>query len=363
MKKTFKIEFSSFMTKKEKEILKLILDSYIYNKDLEFNILYLNIPKIKNEELNFIERFAKKGFWLIEDEKKQYVNYFSSIFLEKDRVNFQLNEVFLRFINEKRLITNYSLYDFLFLKHTLTLEFFFKYMLKYFEEKSFEIPLVELKHNLGVENYSRMYDLDRYVFELIKEDINKNTQFYIEYVKKKTLGKVESIRFNIINKKNIEIRTIIKMLLFLFKKYIKNRELFIKIIEKQLQIYDYSKIKVMINLAIDLLPNFDYNFEKSLIFVIERGYTFEYILIKKNIYEFGSYNDIFKFIFKDIQFYLKDDDEIFSHIFSDKLMKKIYNLKEGNLVTVKTEKSKLELKFEKGNFYMDMYSKRDVFKN
>lgn len=85
MKKNFRIEFSSFMTKKERDILKLILDNYILKKELIFNIVNLNIPKLKNSEVSFFERLAKKGFWIIESEKRIYISYFSSIILNNEK--------------------------------------------------------------------------------------------------------------------------------------------------------------------------------------------------------------------------------------------------------------------------------------
>lgn len=363
MKKNFKIEFSSFMTKKEREILKQILDNYLFNKELNFNIVNLDIPKMKNDEINFFERFVKKGFWLIEGEERSYISYFSSINIKKEKIRFQLNEIFIKLIEERKLINNYSLYNFLFLKHKISVEFFFLYILNNLQNNIIEIPLLELKHQLKVENYTRMYDLDRYVFELLEEDINKNTQFIISYEKIKKLGKVEKIRFYLKNKEDIETKANIKMLLFLFKKYIRDQKKFIYLIEEQLKVKNYSKIKKMIVTAINLLPKFNYNFEDSLVFLIENNYVSEYILIKKNKYKYENNYDILKFIFKDIQFYLQEDDEIFSHIFSDKLIKKVYNIVENNRYVVKTEKSKLEIWYNKNIFYMDIYSKKEIFEN
>lgn len=235
MKKNFRIEFSSFMTKKERDILKLILDNYILKRELVFNIVNLDIPKLKNSEISFFERLAKKGFWIIEPEKRIYISYFSSIILNNEKVTFQLNETFLKYINDKKLINSYSLYDFLFLKHNISLEFFFKCMLKNLENDFFEFSIAELKYELSIENYNRMYDLDRFVFQIIKEDINKNTQYIIDYEKIKKLGKVEKIKFYIKNKKDIEMKTNIKMLLFLFKNYIKDKKVFISLIVFQLK--------------------------------------------------------------------------------------------------------------------------------
>ncbi len=361
MKKNFRIEFSSFMTKKERDILKLILDNYILKKELVFNIVNLDIPKLKNSEISFFERLAKKGFWIIEPEKRIYISYFSSIILNNEKVTFQLNETFLKYINDKKLINSYSLYDFLFLKHNISLEFFFKCMLKNLENDFFEFSIAELKYELSIENYNRMYDLDRFVFQIIKEDINKNTQYIIDYEKIKKLGKVEKIKFYIKNKKDIEMKTNIKMLLFLFKSYIKDKKVFISLIEKQLKIQEYSKIKKSIVTAIKYLPKFNSNFEKSLSFVIEKGCFYEEVLIKKRIYKFENNLNILKSLFKDIQFYLSEDDEIFSHNFSDKLTKKLYTLKEKNMAIVETEKSKLELYYIGEKFFMNIYLKKEIY--
>lgn len=361
MKKDFKIEFSSFMTKKEREILKLVLDSYLLKKELNFDRISLGVPKLKNNERSFFERLVKKGVWVLESGKERYISYFSNIILVEDRVVFQLNETFLKFITNKRLATNYSLYDFLFLKSNISLEFFFKYMVKNLEKDFFEIPLIELKSELGIENYNRMYDLDRFVFQLIKEDINRNTQYMMDYEKIKIQGKVEKIKIYIKSKRNIEIETNIKMLLLLFRKYIKNRDKFISLVKAQLKIQEYSKLKKSIVTAIKLLPEFNYEFEKALNFVIEKGYNMEWFLIKKNTYEFENNHTIFKYVFRDINFYLKEDEEVFTQNFTDKLMKKIYSLKDGDFIVIETEKSKLELKCIKEMFSIAIYSKKNVF--
>ena len=204
--------------------------------------------------------------------------------------------------------------------------------------------------------------MDRFVFQIIKEDINKNTQYVIDYEKIKKLGKVEKIKFYIKNKKDIEIKTNIKMLLFLFKKYIKDKKVFISLIEKQLKIQEYSKIKKSLVTAIKYLPKFNSNFEKSLSFVIEKGCFYEDILIKKRIYKFENNLSILKSLFKDIQFYLSEDDEIFSYNFSDKLTKKLYILKEKNMAIVETEKSKLELYYIGEKFFMNIYLKKEIYK-
>lgn len=132
------------------------------------------------------ERLAKKRILDNWNQKKRiYISYFSSIILNNEKVTFQLNETFLKYINDKKLINSYSLYDFLFLKHDISLEFFFKCMLKNLENDFFELSIAELKYELSIENYNRMYDLDRFVFQIIKEDINKNTQYVIDYENKK----------------------------------------------------------------------------------------------------------------------------------------------------------------------------------
>lgn len=67
-------------------------------------------------------------------------------------------------------------------------------------------------------------------------------------------------------------------------------------------------------------------------------------------------------LFKDIQFYLSEDDEIFSYNFSDKLTKKLYILKEKNMAIVETEKSKLELYYIGEKFFMNIYLKKEIYK-
>ena len=69
MKKNFKTEFSSFLTKKEREILKKVTDMHIKNSNKKIWIKDLNLPKIKNDEKIFFEKINKKSITLIEDNK------------------------------------------------------------------------------------------------------------------------------------------------------------------------------------------------------------------------------------------------------------------------------------------------------
>lgn len=79
MKKNFKTEFSSFLTKKEREILKKITDISIKNKNKKIWIKDLNLPKIKNDEKNFFEKINKKSITLIEENKILTINYFKKL--------------------------------------------------------------------------------------------------------------------------------------------------------------------------------------------------------------------------------------------------------------------------------------------
>lgn len=362
MKKSFRIEFSSFLTKKEREILKKTIDFHINKKENIFYIQDLGIPKIKNDELNFFERFCKKGIWLLENNSKIYLNYFSYFQIKNEQIKFFLNENFIKYFEDKKLKKDYSLYDIIFLKHFISSQFLFEYLINYLNEDSFIVTINELKRVLQVENYSRMYDLDRYVFQTIIDDINENTQFNIKYEKIKTSNKVEEIKFYIENKNFIQLKTNIKMLLFLYKKYIKNEKKFTALIEHTLKYEDYSFLKEKIIYAIKIAPKFNFDFESALEFILKKGLQEEYLLLIKTEYLVKNKFDFQKKVFKDIQNYVEDKD-VFTQSFSDKLVKEMYKQAEDTAIEVFTENTRFKISYSSINkSSLSIYIKKHIYR-
>ena len=124
MKKNFRVEFSSFLTKKEREILKKITDMSIKNRNEKIWIKELNLPKTKNNETIFFEKINRKSITLIENNKMTTINYLKKFEIEKDYIYFELNEEFLKYFTDKKLKEDYSFYDFLFLNHQIAVKFF-----------------------------------------------------------------------------------------------------------------------------------------------------------------------------------------------------------------------------------------------
>lgn len=124
MKKNFRVEFSSFLTKKEREILKKITDMSIKNRNEKIWIKELNLPKTKNNETIFFEKINRKSITLIENNKMTTINYLKKFEIENDYIYFELNEEFLKYFTDKKLKEDYSFYDFLFLNHQIAVKFF-----------------------------------------------------------------------------------------------------------------------------------------------------------------------------------------------------------------------------------------------
>lgn len=332
MKKNFKTEFSSFLTKKEREILKKVTDMHIKNSNKKIWIKDLNLLKIKNDEKIFFEKINKKSITLIEDNKVSTINFFKKIEIENDYVFFELNDEFLKFFIDKKLKEDYSLYDFVFLNHKITIKFFFDFMIHHLDDEKFEVTIPRLKDSLEVENYTRFYDLERYILNVIREDL-KNTKYKLVYKKIKKMGRIEAIEFTVTNKKTLQNETSLKILLFLFKKYIKNKEYFSKIIREVLEEKDSEYVKEKIIFAIKIQDKFNIGFEKLLELCIKKEIKEKYVPVKKINYKVNSIIEFQKYILKDIK-NIKDNEEIFTYAFSEKLIKSLYELKEESSLTL-----------------------------
>lgn len=332
MKKNFRVEFSSFLTKKEREILKKITDMSIKNRNEKIWIKELNLPKTKNNETIFFEKINRKSITLIENNKMTTINYLKKFEIENDYIYFELNEEFLKYFTDKKLKEDYSFYDFLFLNHQIAVKFFFDFIINNLDVGRFTLTVSRIKNSLEVENYTRFYDLERYVLNVIRDDF-KDTKYKLVYKKIKKMGRIEAIEFTVTNKKTLQNETSLKILLFLFKKYIKNKEYFSKIIREVLEEKDSEYVKEKIIFAIKIQDKFNIGFEKLLELCIKKEIKEKYVPVKKINYKVNSIIEFQKYILKDIK-NIKDNEEIFTYAFSEKLIKSLYELKEESSLTL-----------------------------
>lgn len=356
MKKNFKIEFSSFLTKKEREILKKITDMSVKNSNKKIWIKDLSIPKIKNDEKVFFEKINKKSITLIEDNKIITISYFKKIEIDGDYVLFELNDEFLKFFTDKKLKEDYSLYDFVFLKHRITVKFFFDFIIHHLDEAKFEVTIPRLKDSLEVENYTRFYDLERYILNIIRDDL-KDTKYKLSYTKIKKMGRIEAIEFTITNKKMLQNETSLKMLLFLFKKYIKNIEYFSKIVREALEEKDNEYIKEKIIFAIQIQDRFNITFEKLLELCIKKEIKEKYITVKKLNYKVDNIIEFQKYVLKDIKG-IKNNEVIFTNNFSEKLIRSLYKIQEKEVLILEAGTLVMNIYYDsQGNSELNIYKK------
>ncbi|MGL4509992.1 hypothetical protein, partial [Cetobacterium sp.] len=150
--------------------------------------------------------------------------------------------------------------------------------------------------------------------------------------------------------------TSLKMLLFLFKKYITNKEYFSKIIKEALEEKDNEYIKEKIIFTIQIIDKFSVSFERLLELCIKKEIKEKYITVRKSNYKVNNIIEFQKYILKDIKS-IKNNDEIFTHTFSEKLIKSLYSIKEREQLTL-----------EAGNIIIDIFystsgdSKLNIYK-
>lgn len=146
------------------------------------------------------------------------------------------------------------------------------------------------------------------------------------------------------------------MLLFLFKKYITNKEYFSKIIKEALEEKDNEYIKEKIIFTIQIIDKFNVSFERLLELCIKKEIKEKYITVRKSNYKINNIIEFQKYILKDIKS-IKNNDEIFTHTFSENLIKSLYSIKEREQLTL-----------EAGNIVIDIFystsgdSKLNIYK-
>ncbi len=356
MKNKYFLEFSSQLLKEEKNILKLFIEKFLEKETMEFKLDELEIPKLRNCKKNYIERLGKKGISFIDGNvERVYCPFFSSLSFNNDLLKVYFNEKFIEYLVNKEKKIKYSLKEVLYLKNSFSIDFFYKVLKENKLKNNFSIELEKFKEIVTIESYSRIYDLKRFVLTPLVDDINKNTDFKIEFICNKENG-VWKIDFLIKNDKIDLIKNYTKLFLKLYKNHIIDKKKVALLIFNAINLHGYDYIKSKILFAIKNKKKYNLNFDNLLENVLCDRIGEFYILLRS--FEVIAENiDIFrKTIHREI--HPLDFPEINTLEYNTNLAKQLYSLKPKEILTLTSENLKLELFFNpKEASKIDIYKK------
>lgn len=356
MKNKYFLEFSSPLLKEEKNILKLFIEKYLKKEKVEFRLDELEIPKLRNCKKNYIERLGKKGIFFIEGKiKRVYCPFFSLLSFDDDLVRVYFNEKFIEYITNKEKIFKYSLKEVLYLKNSFSIDFFYKILKENILKNSLKIELEKFKEIVTIDSYSRLYDLKRFVLIPLVEDINKNTDFKIDFSLNKEDG-VWKIEFLIKNAKMDCIKNYTKLFIKLYKNYIVDKKKVAFLIFNAINLYSYDYVKSKILFAIKNKKKYSLNFDELLENALCDKIGEFYVLLKSYEVQVENINMFRKAIHREI--YPLDFPEISTLEYNTNLAKQLYSLKPKERLTLTSENLKLELLFNPENISrVDIYKK------
>lgn len=343
MIKNYFVEFSSSLSKDEKVILLFFIEKYLKNTTLDFVMEDLNIPKLKGSKKIFLERLGKKGIYFIDiDKNKIYCPFFNMIIFSQDNVSLFFNLNFIEYLTDKDKKLSYSLKEILCLKYNFSIQFFYKILKKNIFKEIFKINIIKFKMLLEIDTYDRIYDLKRFILEPLVEDISKNTDFKIQFLlKKEELNWI--IIFNIKNKKIERIKNYSDNFFKLYKSHIKNKNKIEQLFYNSLSIYgyDFVKNKILFSIKNKILYNLD--FDEILEKVFNNNIGESYIILKNANEKVESINLFRKLIHKQLK--TLDFPEISLYEYNTALERKLFSIKENEMISIDSENLKVELTY------------------
>lgn len=165
----------------------------------------LNITDRNYEQIRNTARGLRRKEIIIDTDRFEYITgWFSGVTFDKSNGDITIkfdDDLVPYLLKLKERFTRYELKNILSLKSAYSIRLY--ELLKQYEKiGKREFKLDKLKGCIGLEKeeYSRIYDFERWVLKVAKEEINKNTDISIDYEKIKTGRKITSILFKIESK-------------------------------------------------------------------------------------------------------------------------------------------------------------------
>lgn len=344
------INFTKFLTKKDKSILllfknsnhnryleidkKVFLERKIYSSYDELNSsIFLDLMKLK--EKNIIISYENKPI--------TYISIISSFYIDEDFIGISFSYEFFTSFSENSFFNKLNLNYILNFKERHTHLLYQKFILE--NKQEFILDVEELKNlfNLNNKNYSRFYDFEKNILLPIIDDINNNSILKVEYEKVRASehknSKILKLRF--ICFLNLQNNNIINHFLNLIKDRIENIDNIYKEIKKVLTIQGKEYIQERIDYALQINPK---NFEDFLLKILSLDNYKKDLVIFKKSQKFSSLFELHSFILKVIKELHNKNIAINFEVFSVQFLSKIFFLKSDKV---------LQYHEKKHSFYLD----------
>lgn len=343
MEKNEFVEFSSPLVKEEKKLMHFLIKNELKHQQLTFLLEDLEIPELKNQKINFIDRFVKKGIYIHFKDGMTFLSIFQSYTFKGEFVEFTFNPDFVEYLKDEEKIFKFNLPQVLFFKYDFSIDFFYKVVKPNFLESKKELSIEEFKAIIDKDKYKRVYDIKRFLIEPIIEDINLSTNFKLSYNIEK-IGKSYKISFDIKNNKIDEIKNYVQNFLRLYKKYILEPEKLKKTIFIAIQTHGYGYTKNKLLLSIKNKQRYKLKFDDIFEKFLNNELGDFYVALKRVECKVTDRDQLRKRVNKEIS--CLNLPEISTLDYNTNLAKKIFGMKEREEVTILSENLKIELFYD-----------------
>lgn len=331
----FTINFTKYLTKKEKSIL-LILKKELKDKyiELEKNQLvekgiYENREELETELFNDLLKLREKNIIISYKGKPMtFISIISSFHIDSEILGITLSEEFASSFNSDSFFNEIRLDCILNFRERYTYILYQKFILEKKEIISFELDEFKSLFNLSNKNYSRFYDLEKNVLIPMVKDIIENSSLQISYEKIRASehrnSKILGVKF--ICKNIVEDNKILNRLINSIKNKVQNIDYIYNLMNKILPVEGSKYIQDRIDYALQLNPK---NFEEFLIKILNKREYKKEIILYKDSRKFSSSFEVHSFFLKLVRELNRKNVNINFDVFSIKFLTKIFFLKEG----------------------------------
>ncbi len=356
MEKNYFVEFSPSLLKEERNLLSFLLKKSLKKDKLEFLLEDLDIPKLKNSKVLFLERFVKKGIYLIENEDRRvYCPYFDLLTVAGDKVILSFNNFFLEYLTNKEKDFKYYLKEVLFLKNSFSIDFFYKVIKKNILKNTLKVDVEKFKIILNLDSYDRLYDLKRFILIPLVEDISKNTDFKLDF----KLEKIENkwfIVFYMKNKKIEIIKNYTQLFLKLYKHHIKDKNKMGVYLFNSIHVHGYDYIKSKILFSIKNKTKYNLNFDDILEKVLNDKLGEFYINLSSCEFKIDNIDSFRKKLHNELNKF--NFSEVCRLDYNTNLTKELFKINTKEPIIINSENLKLELYYDpEGLSKIDIYKK------
>lgn len=349
----FEINFTKFLTKKDKSIL-LFCKNNLKNKYIEIlkndlieKKIYDNLDDLNKNIFTDLLKLKDKNIIISYDRNPMtYISIITSFHIDKDIVGISFSPEFLSSFSKESFFNKINLNYILNFKERYTHILYQKFVLTKKEIITFKLDEFKQLFNLSAENYNRFYDLEKNILIPVINDILENSSLNISYEKVRASehknSKILEIKFichNISNEKNI-INSFINKI----KNKIQNIDYIYNLLSNILPIQGAEYIEERINYALETNPK---NFEAFLIkiFSIE-NYKKEITIFNHTKY-FSSLFELHSFLLKVIKELNNKGISINFEVLSVKFLSKIFLLQDDQNLQYQGRNYSFYLKYKK----------------